>query len=262
MKNIVLLALILITATTVRSQNNSETVNIELSDPGTAGSLELHVHRGMITVIGENRSDVELSFKRQGSDDREKSKNGLKRISGSAVDLDITEYKNHVDIDAGNEQTNYTVRVPRNFSLSLASHHNADINVQNVIGELEVQSHHGGIELEDVGGSVLAETHHGSIQVSMVSVDDSKPMAFSTYHGDVEITLPGGINCMTKINPGRGEIFTDFDIDIMPTRQEKSTTSDGKREIKVGGWVQGQIGSGGKEYMFTTYHGDVVLRKG
>jgi len=262
MKNILLFAIIIITATTVRSQNAWETVNIELSDPGKIGTLELHIHRGMITVIGENRSDVELSFKRQGDEGRERSKNGLKRISGSAVDIDITEYKNHVDIDAGNEQTDYTVRVPTNFSLSLASHHDADIKVQNVIGELEVQSHHGGIELENVGGSVLAETHHGGIQVSMVSIDGSKPMAFSTYHGDVEVTLPVGINCMTKINPGRGEIFTDFDIDIKPTRQEKTTTSDGKREIKVGGWVQGQIGSGGKEYMFTTYHGDVILRKG
>ena len=124
-----------------------------------------------------------------------------------------------------------------------------------------MQSHHGGIELLDVGGSVLAETHHGGILVTMTSVDETKPMAFSTYHGDVEVSFPSSLKCKTKINPGRGEIYTDFDLDILPNRQKKEVTSDGKHKIKVGGWVQGEIGSGGKEYMFTTYHGDIILRK-
>lgn len=261
MNKIILIALLLLASGVIMAQSGYETVDVALSDPGKEGMLKLHIHSGNITVVGESRSDIELGFKRRGDEGRDKSRGGLKRISGTAVDLDITEYRNEVEIDAGHESTNYMIRVPVNFSLSLSTHHQADVVVKNVVGEIEVQSHHGGIELHEVGGSVLAETHHGGILVTMVSVDESKPMAFSTYHGDVEVSLPASVNCSTKINPGRGEIFTDFEIDINPNKHERKTTSGGKQQIKVGGWVQGEIGSGGKEYMFTTYHGDVVLRK-
>ena len=42
---------------------------------------------------------------------------------------------------------------------------------------------------------------------------------------------------------------------------EKKTGNNGAKEIKLSGWTRGSIGSGGPELMFTTYHGDVVIRK-
>lgn len=240
---------------------NMETISVELSNPDQKGSLRLHIHSGYITVIGQDRNDVEIGFINQENKNKEKNRGSLKLISSAATNMEISEYKNDIVVRTDNSRTDYKVFVPRNFDLSLSSHHNADIMVRNVIGELEIKSHHGGIEMEDVGGSVSAETHHGNILASFTSVDGSRPMAFSTYHGDVEITMPEGTNCRAKIKPGKGDIYTDFDLKVQPQQRQSTVDGKGAKEIKIGGWVIGDIGSGGKDFLFTTYHGDVIIRK-
>ena len=87
-------------------------------------------------------------------------------------------------------------------------------------------------------------------------------MAFSTYHGDVDITFPPSITGDVKMKSSKGEIFTDFDISLKKPEMEKNTKKNGAKEIKLSGWTRGTIGSGGPELMFTTYHGDIVIRKG
>ncbi|MBX2815349.1 MAG: DUF4097 family beta strand repeat protein [Saprospiraceae bacterium] len=236
-------------------------VTIELSKPSEKGMLELHIQNGTITVIGEDRQDVELGYLQAEKESTRESKGSLKRIVRTAVELNVSEYSNTIEVDADNNRIDFVVHVPRNFDLSLRSHHHSDIMVEGVTGQMEVQSHHGGIEMRNVSGSVSAETHHGPILVTFESIDLTKPMAFSTYHGDVELTLPAGIDCSTRMKPGRGDIYTDFDMTILADEQSTSTTSGGAKEIKIGGWTRGQIGSGGSEVMLTTYHGDIILRK-
>ena len=43
-------------------------------------------------------------------------------------------------------------------------------------------------------------------------------------------------------------------------REEEKKKGD-KKEIKMTGWTYGSIGQGGEEFMFDTYHGDIILRK-
>lgn len=250
------------------SQNVNEDVEVELSSPGERGTLDVSSHNGTIEIEGYDGQEVLVTIQADGDDDDNEyngNKGGLKRITMNSIDVDIYEEDNYVSVSAQQNRTDFKIKVPRNFDLKVKAHHNGLVEVSDVDGQMEIISHHGAIHLTDVSGSLVADTHHGEITANFLSITD-KPMAFSTYHGDVDITFPASTNFDAKIKSGKGDIYTDFDVNMNPISTERNTSkgknkSKSKTKIKIGGWVTGQFGSGGNEYLFNTYHGDVIIRK-
>lgn len=244
-------------------QQSANEFSIPLSNPNAPGKLKVDLYNGGITVEGYAGKEVVVTMKTYDSEDKgENSKNGLRRIPNTGVEFEIEEANNEVEIDGNHRgRTDFIVKVPKNFALSIGTHHNGDVIIRNVNGEIEVDAHHGGMELENVGGTVVADTHHGGIKVSFSSVKPGAPMAFSTYHGDVDITLPASTNASAKMKSERGDVYTDFDMKTTTQTPTKQSTDGGRVKIKIDSWIYGDIGSGGPEYMFTTHHGDIILRK-
>jgi len=240
---------------------NRDPIQIPLTNPGQDGILKVNVHNGAINVSTHNRNEVEIILKNIDAENNKKSRSGLRRIEKQDLDVNISEEDNEVSISRSqNSQLDMDIRVPKNFSVFLSTHHNGDVYVSGTSGEIEVSSHHGEIKMDGVSGSVIANTHHGDIVVSMVDTYNNTPMAFTTYHGDVDITFPADLNGKLKMKSSKGDIYTDFDFKA--TKPKVTTTTKGsKREIKLEGWTYGQIGSGGDELTFKTYHGDVIIRK-
>lgn len=237
-------------------------IEVPLSNPNKAGMLNVKVQNGAINVSTHNKSNVEVILnEKEGDSSRNKNRSGLKRIMKQGLDVTISEDNNDVKIvSSQNSRIDIDIKVPANFSLFLSAHHNGDVYVNGTNGKIEVQSHHGGIKMEDVSGSVIANTHHGAIVVTMSDVTANTPMAFTTYHGDVDVSFPANLGGKLKMKSSKGDIYTDFDFE--PLKPKVTTTSRGsKKEIKLEGWTYGQIGSGGDELTFKTYHGDVIIRK-
>ena len=260
---LLLLILGLSLSATLRAQDYQEEVTVDLSDPSKSGTLDVRNHDGTITIEGYNGDQVIVqvfSPEEKKSKDDKKGKNGLKRISMNAVDVEIYEEDNYVNVDGGKKRTNFIIKVPQKFDLKVHAHHNGNIEVSNVNGQMEIISHHGSIRLKDVSGSLVADTHHGEIKANFLSITD-KPMAFSTYHGDVDITFPAGVSFDAKMKSEKGDIYTDFDVTMNAVNKETKSSRSGKKQIKIGGWMTGQFGSGGKEYLFNTYHGDIIIQK-
>jgi len=259
-----ILAMMILTFSVNGQEVHEETFTVPLSNPSAPGKLEVNLHDGSVTIEAYNGNEVTIDMKAIESEDEEKSstREGLKRISGSGLDIEISEQDNTVEIHGGNSgRTDFVIKVPMNFSLTIGTHHNGDIKVTGVHGEMELDAHHGGIILQDVAGSAIVDTHHGEIKANFISIIADNPMAFSTYHGDVDITFPSNANFDAKVKTTKGDIFTDFDVEMKMRKPEEQMNEDGMREIKIGGWMYGTIGSGGEEYMFNTYHGDIILRK-
>ena len=247
-------------------ETTEEVLTIPLSSPGQPGKLKVKVHDGSVTVQGYSGSDISVTVISHPQDDDDDDdghhRAGLKRIPNQNLDVSITEENNQVTVSGRHSRRNdFVIQVPARFDLSVNTHHNGEIMVSNINGEIELNAHHEGITVTDASGSVVAGTHHGDIQVAINSVNGEKPMAFSTYHGDVEVTFPSNMNGEAKIKTKSGDIYTDFDID-MKKQQPVKSEKDGKKEIKLSGWTHGTIGSGGPEIMFTSYHGDIIIRKG
>ena len=263
MKNISLLFIALFTSFMVQGQSETQEFTIPLTDPGKPGKLMVDIQNGNIKVEGHTGKDVLVKIKAHpGGDYKSKSsrgREGLRRIPNNALSFEISEANNRVMIDGNrNRRTDFHIMVPRQFTLILETHHNGDVYVSDVSGEIEVNSHHGEIGMEGISGSVIADTHHGEIRAKFDAVTAGQPMAFSTYHGDVDITFPNNVDGKTKIKTERGDIYTDFEMEMKIQRKEES--EDGVKKY-FGGWLYGNLGKGGPEFMFNTYHGDVILRK-
>ncbi len=237
---------------------------LPLSNPGQPGKLYAKLHRGSIKVEGHSGKDVIVKVLPGDVDDDDEnysSRSSLRRIPNTATQFEIVEQNNEVRIQGvNNRHVNFEVKVPSQFSLQLNTHHDGYIEVSNVTGEIVADGHHEDIVLNNVGGSAIVDTHHGEIKVTFTSVTPKAPMAFSTYHGDIDIEFPQNVDGSVKIKTTKGEIYTDFELDL---RVESAVVKSGGSgtKIEIGGWLRGDIGSGGPEYLFSTYHGDVILRE-
>lgn len=261
-KHFYIVIVFLMTSLGLKAQEE-QTFSIPLSEPGKPGQLVASMHRGSIRVEGYSGNEVKIKVVAiEDDDDRDHSKSGLRRIPNAAAQFNIEEQNNVVTISGiRSRRVDFMIQVPEEFSLKIKTHHDGFIGVKNVKGNIEADGHHEDIEMSGISGSVVADTHHGEIKVAFDEVNAQTPMAFSTYHGDIDITLPGNVNSSAKIKTTKGEVYTDFDLDLKVEMTNVESKKGEGTKIQVGGWLKGDLGSGGAEYLFSSYHGDVIIRK-
>jgi hypothetical protein len=246
----------------------AEEVVVPLSNPNTPCILKAYLHTGGITVTGYSGKDVivkaEVATAKISRERNEKESKGLRRISAVSMGMVIEEEDNTVKIKSSSlyQKINLEIKVPFKSMLYLGSHHNGNIKVDNVSGEIEAKNYHGSIELSDISGHVMANTHHGYIKVKFNKVTPNKAMSFSTYHGNIDITFPSTIKASLKMKSERGDIFTDFNIKTRAksTKTEKRSSS-GKYVVRIDKSIHGDINGGGPEIFFETYHGNIYIKK-
>lgn len=269
MKNIKLVfALLLFMPLVSTAQEESvELFSVPLSNPNEAGKLIVTQLAGSIDVIAYEGSEVivKASFgnrKAHYKDDKGE-KEGLKRIQNSSLKIGAEEKNNVVQIinEQWNKVTNLDIKVPKNFSLKLATVNEGNIYVKGVKGELEISNVNGEITLEDVSGSASADTVNGDIKVNFLSVTSDANMAFSSLNGELEVTFPNSVKADLKLKSEQGDIFTDFEmvVDKQKPIVDKNT-SGGSYKVQIEQWVNGKINGGGPEMLFKTFNGDIIIR--
>ena len=155
-----------------------------------------------------------------------------------------------------------TIKVPQQFSVKVSTINHGDIIVENVNGELEVTNVNGPIQLNNVSGSAVANTVNGNLKAVFKSVNSESPMAFSTLNGNVDVTFPGNAKFDIKLKSDRGDIYSDFDVDVDKSQPKATRSSDGGMyKVRVDDWVQGKVNGGGRELMMKNMHGNIYIRK-
>jgi hypothetical protein len=246
---------------------SKEQLNVSLSEPGKPATLKVNVLSGSIRVIGYEGKEVQIeavSPARKDGEVPQANAQGMKRITNSGFELTARESGNKVTVetDAHHRRVDLTIRVPNRCALDLKTVHNGTITVENVSGAMEISNVHGGITLTNVAGSVVTNTVHGDVMVKFREITADAPMAFTTLHGDVDVTFAGNIKASPKIKSDRGEIFTDYDmaIDKRGQKEEKRNES-GVYKVSVDEWIYGKINGGGPEMLFKTMYGNIYIRK-
>ncbi|MBX2916044.1 MAG: DUF4097 family beta strand repeat protein [Cyclobacteriaceae bacterium] len=262
-KQLLVIVLCAITLAAV-GQNNGE-FPVPLSDPAKRGKLKAHLNYGSITVKGTARKDVLVKY--SGKDDDSKkpkeSPDGLKRISGSSLNLEVSENGNEVKVQSGswNVKMNLEIEVPIGFDLKVSSYNDGDIYISNVQGEVEITTYNGEIKADGISGSVVATTYNGDIRVGFDKIS-SVPMSYSTYNGDVDLTFPASVKTTLKMKTQRGEILSAFDMNVMRNEPvQKKEGGNGNFKVVLDEWVKAEIGGGGPEISMRTYNGDIKIRK-
>ncbi len=269
MKNIKLLfALLLFIPFTNNAQEESvELFSVPLSNPNEAGKLIVSQLAGSIDVMAYEGSEVivKASFgnRKEHYKDDKGEKNGLKRIQNSSLKIAAEEKDNVVQIinEQWNKVTNLEIKVPKNFSLKLATVNKGNINVKGVNGELEISNVNGEISMEDVSGSASADTVNGDIKVNFISVTNGANMVFSSLNGDLDVTFPNSVKANLKLKSEQGDIFTDFEMAVDQQKAvAKTDRSSSTYKVEIEQWVSGKINGGGPEMMLKTYNGDIIIR--
>lgn len=198
-KYIMMLALISVTTGMMAQNTDKEQLTVALTNPGKPYKLRVDLITGSIKVTGHAADNiviaVEVEEERSGRG-KDKSKDGLKKIGGaSGFEVRAVEKNNEISVSNGSisRKVDIELKVPQNGTLILKTINEGDIVVTNVKGELEVNNINGDIKLSGITGSAIATTTNGDINVTFASVTDGKPMAFSTFNGDVNISLPASV---------------------------------------------------------------------
>lgn len=256
-------ALVLILSVQAEAQ---EQIAVPLSSPGEPGSLHVGIVRGSISVSGYDGSEVLINYDGESrNDEREVTKDGLRRISNNAIGFEVSEDNNEIEISGASplKSMDLAISVPHHFSLYLSSVNGGELVVENVTGEMELSNVNGDVILRNVSGSALVNTVNGDIKATIRKPAPNKPMAFSNLNGDIDVTLPADTKMSAKMKSEWGEVFTDFDMDIRRTdgNTVKSSTQGGTFKMSINNWIYGTINGGGPEYLFKSMRGDIYIRK-
>jgi len=296
-KLILFISLIWAAATFVQAQNAGEFA-VPLSDPTKRGKLRAHINYGSITVKGTARKDVLIKYTPEEDDNDERpekperperdergrvdvkvnvnvntdrnkestnnNKEGLKKISGSTLDLEASETGNVVKVNSNSWSTkiNLVIEVPAGFDVQMHTYNDGELVISNVQGELELNNYNGEITAEAISGSVVATTYNGDIKVTFDKITEGSPMSFSTYNGDIDLTFPSALKASLKMKTERGEILSGFDMAVVKASPvQKKDTQAGTYKVVIDEWVKGDINGGGPELTMKNYNGDIIIRK-
>lgn len=187
------------------------------------GQLRLKNFSGRVTITGSNRSDMVVRAVRRAPRER------LDHIK-----LEITETASGVSIEANKKDDNwrerdnnvvdteFEIQVPADISLNVDVF-SSDIIVKGVRGSQRLKTFSGEIDVADANAGIDAETFSGDIAVKLVQ-GLSASVDFDSFSGDLESDMP-----MTYRSKSR-----------------RRTRAD--------------IGSGGTDYHFKTFSGNVRIR--
>ncbi|MCF0069991.1 DUF4097 family beta strand repeat-containing protein [Dyadobacter sp. CY261] len=244
-----------------------EQLSVPLSDPAKPGSLKVHLVRGSIRITGYNGNQVliDASSKQDKPEKPKENSEGMKRISkNGSLDITATEENNVVNVSSKlfNTQMELNIKVPMKFALNVGTVNDGDITIENVDGEMEITNVNGDIRLTNISGSAVANTVNGLLKATFKTADAKSPMAFSTLNGNVDVTLPATAKFDVKLKSDRGEIYSDFDVDVDKAAPQASRSSkDGMYKVSIEDWVKGKVNGGGSEIMMKNMNGNIYVRK-
>lgn len=255
-------------------EGKTDRATVPFSDPSKPGFIEASVYNGSVIIRGYEGKEVIIEAKLREklvSEEKEEEENekarGMKRILGSTgTGLEVEEEENVMDISVSSmkQTVDLTIQVPFNTSMEVGSYNNGEVQIENVTGEIEANNYNGKVTLRGISGSVVAHTYNGEVTVSFKQITPDKPMSFSTWNGDVDVTFPAMVKADVRMKSEMGDVYSDFDIQVKQAPQkavEDEREEGGGYKISFEKAVYGSINGGGPEFQFKTYHGDIFIRK-
>jgi DUF4097 and DUF4098 domain-containing protein YvlB len=245
-----------------------ERLVVPLTDPARPARLEISLFSGDVTVEGYDGNEIIIVADApiRGADNAEPPRpDGLRRIQSSSVGLTVEENDNTVTVhmDMSPNNADIEVRVPRRTSIKASLVNGGDVEVESVSGEHELSNVNGDVIATDITGSAVINATNGDVRATFTSVDTSRPMSFTSFNGDVDVTLPGNLAADLIVGSQQGDVFTDFDVVAQndPATVDRSGGPGGRERIRMTKQNRYAIGGGGPDIQLRTFNGDVMIRK-
>src|SRR6266568_2709965 len=249
-----------------QGQSGADHVSVALSDPARPASVKASLVNGGITVKAYDGKEVVVDARARNRESS-RSDSNMKRIVVSSTGLSVEEENNELRIstDSYMRAIDLSISVPVHTSLKLRAVNSGDIVITGVDGELDVNDVNGSVTLNNVSGSAVAHALNGRLLVTFSRVNPQKPMAFSSLNGDIDVTFPADLKANLSLKSDRGEIFSDFDVQVQASAPQQVVEDGrghgGKYLVKIDKAVHATINGGGPELQFTNFNGGIYIRK-
>lgn len=251
---------------------SDQRIVVPLSDPGRPATLEVSLVFGSIAITAYDGDEIVIvphesadgSANRSAGDAEDADRGGLHRIPNTSLGLTAVERDNTVSIavDLPRRGVQLEISVPRRTSVHAGTVNGGPLTVEGVVGEHELSNVNGRISATDIGGSVVANTTNGDAEISFTELTPDKAMSFTSFNGNIEVTFPGSLAADLRISSGRGDVLTDFDVEVQPQAPVVDRSDEGGRyRVRLERDVRATVGGGGPEMYFKSFNGDIIIRR-
>jgi len=250
------------------------TKTLKFSNPHGSREVEVDNVNGSITVVGQDRNDVEIVVhKTIVAESEEKI-----REAESVEVLDITEKNNLISlyVDAPYRKHdgsvnyrgwkhyrykvsfNYRINVPFETDLVLKTINDGDIVVTGARGNFEVNNINGAVTMKSISGSGRAYALNRDTHIEFEK-NPSEDCYFGSLNGDVIVSFRSGLSADFKIKTFNGDAFTDFSMTYLPMTTSVQKKENGKFVYKAEGATSLRTGKGGPLIELDGFNGDIQI---
>jgi hypothetical protein len=254
----------LLISAAVLAQTSPENITVPLSRPTEPVSLNIDLMSARIEVIGEERKDAQFSITMLGGERKIKTPSGVKPLKGGAGVLEVEEHDNEISVESEfpNVKAAVIARVPRRANLTLSTVQDGEIIVRDVTGTLQLENVNGPITATNINGAVIAESVSSDIKVGLAAINPSEATSLTSISGALTLGLPANAGVELRIDSAEGEIDSDFELDMKPTKPAivRKEGHNGM-SVRVEDVVVATVNGGGPVIKLKTLSGNIRLEK-
>jgi len=247
-----------------------------------AKSIEVDNVFGSIHVSGYDGAEIQLDARKSlTADDAERAEAAKREVkldltqSGDAVRVYVDgPFRCHCEDRSSFRSRNnmnehgrrgykvvydFDVKVPRGTAVYLATINEGSIGVEKTTGDFDVENINGGVQMDEIGGSGRVYALNGKVAVTFAR-NPERNSYFGSLNGAVDVYFQPNLNTDARVKTFNGGIYTDFAVSYLPAVASAGERKNGKFVYR-GNEFQGiRIGSGGPEYKFENFNGDIRIR--
>jgi DUF4097 and DUF4098 domain-containing protein YvlB len=202
---------------------------------GHVDSVNIEDVSGAVSLNGDFYEDIRLS---------KIAKSVIFKTSRS--DMEFASLAGDLDI-ASDEVRGSELAGPSRVSST-----SKDIHLEDVSGDLQVQSNNGDVEITTSGkqpaGKISVATTHGDVAVTMAGKAIPDKLNVATEHGDITLTLPTGAGFQISAVTRKGDVSSEFDA--IKVDENNGATK-----------ASGAVGNGNSKLQVATDTGDIKIAK-
>lgn len=205
------------------------TARVKFSDPTKPGTLSLSLPWAEIRITGTDGDEVVVTSTLEEKGREPVDDEGFRRLDEDST-FELVEQDNVATIRIVGENVwaahgaEFAVKVPRSTRLVLRTQAGGDILVEDVEGDLDINSMNGEVRLRDIASSAVVNTMNGEISATFKRAP-GKPVSFSTMNGEIDVHLPADTQANLRMRTHNGSIRTNFPESMLQARTEKSSPS-------------------------------------
>ncbi len=242
--------------------SQKEELIIKLDNPGEPGSLTFENPKGSVSIEGYDGDYVLISAEvRNKIGASTNVPEGMSIISQRKIEMKAETRANNIKLSSESDLTvDFSIKVPRQFSLKISSLDNGVIEVIRINGAIEIENKNGAVDLRNINGSCIVSSVYGRITADVRSLLTGETIMLTSYEGDVELRLADDQHASFLLKSTYGDILSDLNMEIKD-ETVKVSENMGTRVYKMDAWTRGQINGGGNNIIISSYSGNLFIRQ-